>query len=121
MLAGQLDSARGIWSKLPASDTGYTGARIQLAIIAARRRDSVAALEMMRELDSLESRPYAFGRPWVYKARIAAALGRKDEAVGFLQGAMKAGAPFSIAWHCFAEFPVLRDFEPFKELLRPKG
>jgi TolB-like protein len=121
MFAGRLDAARVVWAKLAASDTLYTGARIQLAIIAAGQGDSVAALQTMHVLDSLENRPYAFGRPLVLKARIAAALGRKDDAVGFLQQAMDAGAPFDLQWHCLAEFQVLRDFVPFKVLLAPKG
>ena len=121
MFAGRLDSARAIWTKLAASDTLYTGARIQLAIIAARKGDSVSALQTMHVLDSLEARPYAFGRPLVLEARIAAALGRKDEAVAFLQRAMDAGAPFDVQWDCSADFQGLRDFVPFKVLLAPKG
>ena len=62
---GRLDPAPSIWAKLAASDTLYTGARIQLAIIAARQGDSVSALQTMQVLDSLSARPYAFGGPLV--------------------------------------------------------
>lgn len=119
--SGRLDSARVVWTKLAPPDTLYKGARIELAIIAARLGDSVVAIQTMRVLDSLASRPYAFGRPLVPKARIAAALGRKDDAVDFLQRAIDAGAPFDVQWHCLPEFQLLRDFVPFKVLLAPKG
>jgi tetratricopeptide (TPR) repeat protein len=121
MLAGRFDDARAIWAKLAVHDTSYTGARILLAITAAQQGDSAAALQTMRVVDSLAKVPYAFGRPFVQEARIAAALGRKDDAVRFLQLALDGGAPFSYQWHCGPEFQLLRDFGPFKALLAPKG
>ena len=80
MLAGKFDAARAIWAKLAVHDSSYTGARILLAIAAARQGDSAAALQTMRVVDSLAKAPYAFGRPFVQEARIAAALGRNDDA-----------------------------------------
>ena len=121
MLAGKFDAARAIWAKLAVHDSSYTGARILLAIAAARQGDSAAALQTMRVVDSLAKAPYAFGRPFVQEARIAAALGRNDDAVRFLQLALDGGAPFRHEWHCAPEFQVLRDFAPFKALIAPKG
>ena len=57
----------------------------------------------------------------VHKARIAAALGRKRDAVQFLQDAMRLGAPFDWHWHIDPEFQTLRDFGPFVALMAPKG
>ena len=121
MLAGKFDAARPIWARLAVHDSSYTGARILLAITAARQGDSAAALQTMRVVDSLEKAPYAFGRHFVEEARIAAALGRNDDAVRFLQLALNGGAPFRHEWHCAPEFQVLRDFAPFKALLAPTG
>jgi tetratricopeptide (TPR) repeat protein len=121
MLAEKFDAARAIWAKLAVHDTSYTGARILLAIAAARQGDSAAALQTMRVVDSLAKAPYAFGRPFVQEARIAAALGRNDDAARYLQLALDNGAPFSDEWHCAPEFQGLREFAPFKALLAPKG
>jgi DNA-binding SARP family transcriptional activator/TolB-like protein len=121
MLAGQLDSARAIWTRLAPRDTLWAGARIQLAIVAARQRDTVVAMRTVTALDSLARLPFAFGEPTVRKARIAAALGLKDDAVRFLKLAMREGRAFDTAWHSDADFQSLQDYEPFKLLLRPAG
>jgi hypothetical protein len=121
MLAGKLDSAQAIWAKLSPGDTLYTGARVRSAIVSAWRGDTTAALRTMHALDSLAKLPHAFGRPVVDKARIAAALGRKRDAVQFLQNAMRFGAIFDWHWHIDPEFQPLRDFGPFVALRAPKG
>ncbi|MEP6496010.1 MAG: hypothetical protein ABJF01_25240, partial [bacterium] len=121
MLARRLDSAQTIWARLSIHDTLYTGARVQFAITAAWRGDTVRAERTMHVLDSLAKVPYAFGRPLVHEARIAAALGRKAEAVGLLERAMSSGAAFDWRWHRDAEFQSLHDFVPFQVLIAPKG
>ena len=96
MLARRLDSAQAIWARLAIRDTLYTDARIQLAIVAAWRGDTVQAQRTMRVVDSLATLQYSFGRPVVQEARIAAALGRKADAVGLLERAMSTGAPLRL-------------------------
>ena len=97
MHARLLDSARAVWTRLAVHDTLYVDARIQLAITAAWRGDTALAGRTMRALDSLAKIQYAFGRPLVHEARIAAALGHRAEAVGLLERAMREGAPFDCA------------------------
>jgi hypothetical protein len=121
MHARLLDSARAVWTRLAVHDTLYVDARIQLAITAAWRGDTALAGRTMRTLDSLAKIQYAFGRPLVHEARIAAALGHRAEAVGLLERAMHEGAPFDWQWHADAEFQSLRDFVPFRTLIAPKG
>jgi tetratricopeptide (TPR) repeat protein/TolB-like protein len=73
------------------------------------------------ELTAIAERPYTFGNPTFWRAKIAALLGEKDQAVMLLRQAAEETC-------CFSQLPLhdidlepLRDYAPFQELMRPKG
>lgn len=74
---------------------------------------------MSRALATIET-PYVRGAHSFQRARIAAALGKKAEAVDLLIDAIAQGQTYGGHFHQIADFATLRDFEPFKTLMRPK-
>ena len=92
---------------------GYVGA------VAARQGNRDQALRVAQTLERV-TRPYLFGRPTVWRARIAALLGERDGAVALLREAFAKGYPHAHALHTDLAFEALRDYAPFQELLRPK-
>ncbi|MFZ2052860.1 MAG: protein kinase [Candidatus Aminicenantales bacterium] len=96
---------------------GYSGA------LAARRGDKEGTLKISEELKRID-RPFTFGAQTYWRARIAALLGMKEEAVELLRQSFAQGN-YYIASSGFiiqeADFDPLRDFAPFRELMKPKG
>ena len=92
---------------------GYVGA------VAARQGNRDQALRVAQTLERV-TRPYLFGRPTVWRARIAALLGERDGAVALLREAFAKGYPHAHALHTDLAFEALRDYPPYQELLRPK-
>jgi len=93
---------------------GYLGA------IAARQGNREQALRVDRTMAGVK-RPYLFGRHTVWRARIQALLGEQEAAVALLREAFAQGYPHAHALHIDLAFESLRDYAPFRELLRPKG
>jgi len=97
---------------------GYGGA------LAARRGDKEEALRISEELKRID-RPYTFGAPTYWRARIAALLGMKEEAVELLRQSFAQGNYYLDIKGVFiiqeADLFPLRDFAPFRELIKPKG
>ena len=92
---------------------GYLGA------IAARQGEREPALRADQTLAGLKRR-YLFGRHTVWRARIQALLGERDVAVGLLRDAIAQGYPQAHELHSDLAFESLRDYPPFRELVRPK-
>lgn len=92
---------------------GYLGA------IAARQGHRDEALRVDQALARVQ-RPYVFGRPTVWRARIQALLGERDAAVALLREALARGYPQAFALHADLAFESLRDYAPYRELLTPK-
>jgi tetratricopeptide (TPR) repeat protein len=94
-----------------------------LGVIAARLGDRERAMQISEQIDATfanaryPTRSYAS----ICRARIAAALGEPEEAVRFLQEAFRRGIGLFGDLHSNPEFESLRDYEPFREFLRPKG
>jgi predicted Zn-dependent protease len=93
---------------------GYAGA------LAARRGDREGALEISEELKRID-RPFTFGAQTYWRARIAALLGMKEEAVELLRQSFSQGKEYDVFLIQEADFEPLRDYAPFKELMKPKG
>jgi len=93
---------------------GYAGA------LAARRGDREGALEISEELKGID-RPFTFGAQTYWRARIAALLGMKEEAVELLRQSFSQGKEYDVFLIQEADFEPLRDYAPFKELMKPKG
>jgi hypothetical protein len=82
--------------------------------------DTVAALAADRWLQGAHPR-YAFGESTARRARIAAMLGRRDDAVRLLRQAVLEGMPYDNNHHLDFELSRLSGYAPFEEWLRPKG
>ena len=92
---------------------GYLGA------IAARQGNREQALRVDSALAGVK-RPYIFGRHAVWRARIQALLGEREGAVALLRDAFAQGYPHAHALHVDLAFEALRDYAPFRELVKPK-
>ena len=89
-----------------------------MGVLAARlgrmaEADSVAA-QLMRD-----TRPYAFGAPRLWAARIAAVKGDRAAAVTLLHQALREGHTRLYAFHAEPDFDSLRDYAGFREILEP--
>jgi Flp pilus assembly protein TadD/TolB-like protein/predicted Ser/Thr protein kinase len=91
-----------------------------LGAIAARRGDRPEAERRSAELASYEQ-PYLFGINTLDRARIAALLGDREQAVALLRQAFVEGQRGWLMLHFEPDFESLRGFPPFEELIRPKG
>ncbi len=89
----------------------------------ARRGDRKRAAELSSQLGRFEAKwPMDRGEAAFQQARIEAALGNNADAVRLLQRAFDSGRPVAFSVHFPSQFPrSFRDYEPLKELVRPKG
>ncbi len=115
---GRCPEARRLSDSLGVNDTTVIGI-IQAGVIAARCGDNVRADSLSAVLGDVQ-RPYQHGENMVGRARIAAAQGKKREAVQFLLDALAQGQPYTGHFHSTREFAVLRDYEPFKAAMKSK-
>jgi len=113
------EEARGLYEGLLKEEPenmdylGFGGA------LAARRGDREEALRISRQLEDIK-KPYLLGSNTYLRACIAALLGEKKNAVSLLREALAQGRSY---WDLYidVDFESLRDFSPFKELIKPKG
>lgn len=88
----------------------------QLAVISARQGDSVAARKLMESVpkdrqDGDNSYDY-------WRARVAAELGQREQAVQFLRKSFDGGHPqISLSHSMWFDFPKLEGFPPFEALV----
>ena len=92
----------------------------QLGTLAARQGNWAEAERISAMLEALQ-RPYLFGEHTYWRARIAALLGEPDRAVALLRAAYAQGFKWWLSLHSEPDLESLRDYPPFRELLRPKG
>ena len=91
--------------------------------MAAREGDVPEAQRLDQVLARLNT-PYLFGRQTYARARIAAALGNRPQAVDLLREAWVEGRPLAFDdrenedVHTDEVFDQLRDFLPFQVLMR---
>jgi tetratricopeptide (TPR) repeat protein len=116
---GRFDSAFARYVEI-ASDTTDIAARGRAGVAAAGMRDTVTAKRISDELAKVQP-PYGKAAPWRWRAAIAAQLGDKAAAVRFLEQAIKRGFAVGIELHRLTEFQSLHGYQPFEEILRPKG
>jgi uncharacterized Zn finger protein len=90
-----------------------------LGILAAHRGERAQALRVSEKLRRLE-RPYLMGENTLMRARIAAGLGEKDQAVELLRTAFAEGVYHDIVPHRDMELTPLRGYPPFEELIEAR-
>lgn len=91
-----------------------------LGVIAARQGDRETAIAVSARLAGVDRR-YLFGLNSMVRARIAAALGERDQAVDLIRTALSEGFRHDIALHRDVYLESLRGYPPFEELMRPKS
>jgi hypothetical protein len=87
--------------------------------LAARRGDKEETLRISKQLEDMK-KPYLFGKDAYNRACIASLLGEKEIAVRLLQEAISQGYYFDNLY-IHVDLEPLRDYPPFKELMKPKG
>jgi serine/threonine protein kinase/tetratricopeptide (TPR) repeat protein len=116
---GKWDEAKALFEELHnqlTDNINYLGA---LGVTAARRGEREEALKISKQLEE-DKRPYLFGNPTYWRARIAALLGDKEGAVNLLRQAIKQGYAYS-SIHPTEDFESLADYPPYVQLMKPKG
>jgi tetratricopeptide (TPR) repeat protein len=92
--------------------------RGMVGVASARLGDTAQAMEMSAEIAEMSD---WLPRRLYQQTRIAAVLGRSDEAMSFLREAFFEGHGHAIAQRRDMDLESLRDREDYKELMRPKG
>jgi len=93
---------------------GYIG------VTAARLGDKEMANRILKKLYNKDE-PYLFGENLHWCARIAAILGEHQRAVDQLREAFGQGWDYGMYEFLNMDFESLRKYEPYIELMRPKG
>jgi hypothetical protein len=112
---GRLDEAKAAYARKAAEDSGDVRARAALAAIAARQGEQA---EVDRHQAWLAAHPG--GVSDLALARVAALQGRREDAVRLLRRAMDTELERHFL-HIDPDFESLRNYSPYRELLRPKG
>ncbi len=95
-------------------DLGYLGA------LAVRADDRTEAMRIDAQLAAMKSR-YLYGRNTWWRAAMAALAGERDRATSLLRQSFSEGMPMEIALHADTHFEGLRGYEPWEQLMRPRG
>lgn len=112
--------AEGLYRRLAENNSESVDLQGLLGVLAARQGRTADAERISDELAALE-RPYLRGDHTLWRARIAAQLGREDEAVDLLREAMSQGQPYDIYLHTDPDLDPLRHHPGFRELAKIKG
>lgn len=120
--AGQFDAARTAFTAILAADSGNVEAMGRLGAIAARARDLTTVREMDDRLKRVR-RPYLMGAALRYRATIAMAQGKTDEAVELLDLAVRQGmrlldSPPNLTIHLDADFVGLEQTASYKAMVQ---
>ena len=115
---GRWVDARRAWTMLYTADPDEPAHLGGLGIAAAHLADSLEAhrlLTLLRE----DGRPWRFGEPRYQAARVAAALGRTNDAIALLEDAIAEGADVRHVLHADPALAPLRRDSRFVRLGRP--
>jgi len=118
--AGQWRDAAAMLHELERDHAGDDAVRGAAGTLAARSGDGPVARVALAALRARTGR-FHFGRHLMWGARIAAALGDRDNALSMLRGAFARGYPHGVELHTDFDLMALQGDERFRELLRPKG
>ena len=118
--AERWDEAQTIYEELAESDPENIEYQGSIGLLAARKGERDKALNIAEELESI-NRPYLFGEHTYMNARIVSLLGEKEQAVALMRKAFSQGLKYGAYILYEMDFEPLRDYEPFQELLKPKG
>ena len=117
---GRWADARAIYLALYAEDSLTTEHLGALGVLSARLGRPAEADSIARKLAS-DTRPYTFGAPRLWQARIAAVKGDREGAVALIRLAVQEGFARTYLLHAEHDYDSLRDFPAFREILRPRA
>jgi tRNA A-37 threonylcarbamoyl transferase component Bud32/TolB-like protein/tetratricopeptide (TPR) repeat protein len=126
-LRGRLLYEHGDWERASAAFAALAADSIDIVTAIGFQGTSAAHLGEVGRAQAfalqLAALPHArsHGAPAVWRAKIAAALGRRDEAVSLLHQAFREGLAYGIWLHCDPDFLSLHGYGPFDELMQPRG
>ena len=118
--AEQWEGARSIFRELSQKhpeDIDHLGF---LGTLAARLGEEEEALRISERLGAV-NRPFLFGGHSYWRACIASILGEREQAVSLLREAFAQGAPYGVSVLSDMDLEPLRNYAPFKELMKPKS
>ena len=118
-VAERWEDARTLYGGLLKDDPANLDCIAHCGSLAARRGEREEALRISKQLEDMKN-PYLFGKNTYGRACIASLLREKEDAVRLLQEAISQGVTFD-RLYTDVDLEPLRDFAPFKELMRPKG
>ncbi len=114
------DDAAALFERLALEAPSSGDAQVYLGVLAARRGDRKAALEVEKKLSGFDA-PGMFGRHVYWQARIAAQLGDRERAVALLREAYARGHPFSVLLHRDMDLEPLRGDPAYEQFMEAKG
>ena len=117
---GRWKEAERVLQGVTPDPTGFR-TRALTALLAARQGDLATARKIDASLAAID-RPYLFGEPTFWRARIAAVLGDDRGALDLLRQSFREGRGGQ-GWfvlHVARDFDGLRGQEEFQELVRPR-
>ncbi|MCX6143033.1 MAG: serine/threonine-protein kinase [Ignavibacteriales bacterium] len=118
-LASQFAEAQKTFEELVKESPDNIDYHGYLGVLAARRGDRAEAIKASSWLEN-QNRPYLYGAPLVWRASIAAVSSDQERAVMLLREAFAQGAEYGIEWHRDPDLESLRDYGPYKELMKVK-
>jgi DNA-binding SARP family transcriptional activator/TolB-like protein len=128
LFAGEQDAARALFEQLAEEEPDHIDHQGALGMLAAQAGDRpeaerIAGWMAARTGPDLRTSPglWINSHPTYWRACIAAQLGREAEAVSLLSQALGQAVPHGRHPHTDPCLDPLRDYPPFRELMRPKG
>jgi tetratricopeptide (TPR) repeat protein len=118
--AGELEEAEIIYRALLANDSTDLSAIGRLGILAARRGDVQEAARLAARLAHRDA-PYQRHLPTLWRARISAQLDEPAHAVALLQEAFSQGLAYGTSVLTDIDLAPLKDYQPYRDLMRPQG
>jgi tetratricopeptide (TPR) repeat protein len=113
---GRWEEARVGYERLLARDSANLKPHAALGALAVRRGDTAEAARMEAWLAARDSDPNAS----YARARLAALRGDRDGAVALLRRAFDHGLRGRMYLHLEPDFEPLREYPPYRELVRPR-
>ena len=119
-ILGRRTEALEIYAQLAAANEEAWFLRAHMGVIHASLGQVSAAMEIDRWLEAM--RPaYEAGDVTTWRAGIAARLGDHERATALLAQARREGVPWTELHPIYHFYDALGEYEPFLELMEPKG
>jgi tetratricopeptide (TPR) repeat protein len=118
--AGRVEDAIVLLELLQQKDPNRFSTLGALGLAKALQGNRAGAERISEQLENINV-PYSFGNTSVWQAKIAAALGNKDQAMVFLRRAFSEGTGMDDWIHREPAFRSLLDHPAYQDLLQPIG